>query len=419
MTHSTSADIAVIGAGAAGLFAAIHAGRAGARVIALDGARTLGAKILVAGGGRCNVTHHAVSERDYCGSTLPAIRNVLRRFPVEETVAFFRARGVELKREDTGKLFPVSDSAKTVLRALLTAAEEAGVEIVFPRKVRSLRRDGHGWELTHEGGGVRAARVILAAGGQSLPKSGSDGSGMALARSAGLRVTERVFPALVPLTLPPDHWLCGLSGIATPARLSVHGPSGKTIASTAGPVLMTHFGLSGPAVLDISRRLLDARLDDAGATLRVALVPGADAAALDAALAGLGPAAVGSLLKSHGLAERLSIAACAQAGLTVEATGSSLRKEARKALVRVLTALEVPVIGARGWNYAEVTAGGVPLSELHLKTMEARPAPGLHLCGEVCDVDGRIGGFNFQWAWASGFVAGTSAAAAAGAGTDG
>ncbi|MFM2165476.1 MAG: hypothetical protein RL325_1913, partial [Planctomycetota bacterium] len=175
-------DVIVVGAGAAGLFAAIHAGRAGARVLALDGAKTLGAKILVAGGGRCNVTHHAVDEKAYAGSSPNAIKNVLRRYGVAETVKFFEAYGVELKREDTGKLFPTTDDAHTILDALLQAARDAGVEIRHPQRVTAIERAPEGspvggFIVRGDWGEVRAPRVILATGGKALPKSGSDGVG--------------------------------------------------------------------------------------------------------------------------------------------------------------------------------------------------------------------------------------------------
>ena len=186
MTESTH-PLVVVGAGAAGLMTAIVAGRAGLKgVIALDGARTLGAKILVAGGGRCNVTHHAVHERDYAGATPASIRRVLSRFTVAETIEFFAQLGVELKREETGKLFPVTDNARTVLQALLRAAADAGVEIRHPDRVRAVETDEDGsFRVRADAGDLRARRVVLATGGRSLPKSGSDGAGLEMAVSLG------------------------------------------------------------------------------------------------------------------------------------------------------------------------------------------------------------------------------------------
>jgi predicted Rossmann fold flavoprotein len=403
--------LVVVGAGAAGLMTAIHAGRAGLQgVVALDGARKLGAKILVAGGGRCNVTHHAVDERDYAGSTPAAIRRVLSRFTVEDCVTFFEALGVRLKREDTGKLFPVTDDARTVLDALLHAAADAGVDLRHPCRVDAV-------EAVHEGGfkvrgawgELRAERLALCTGGCSLPKSGSDGAGLAMARSLGHAVTERVVPSLVPLLLDEGCWLRNLSGVAVPAELRVVGPGGKRLVRFRNAVLCTHFGLSGPASLDISRHWTLHRADDAGVRLQLALLPDMDEAACDRWLLDGTGRGVLTRLREH-LPERLARAVLEAAGVAADATPQRIDRERRRELVRHLVGLDLPVTGDRGFTYAETTAGGVPLREVHLETMESRVRPGLHLAGEVLDVDGRIGGFNFQWAWASGFVAGSAAA---------
>jgi predicted Rossmann fold flavoprotein len=404
------ADVVVVGAGAAGLMAAIWAGRTGPgrRVVALDGARTLGAKILVAGGGRCNVTHHAVDTTAYAGSSPHAIAKVLRRFDVPQTVAFFQELGIALKREPTGKLFPTTDSAKTVLAALLAAADQAGVSIRHPWRVETVEVVDGGFRVAGSGGEIRARRLVLATGGKSLPKSGSDGHGYRLAQALGHTITPRVFPALVPLLLPPGHFLCALSGIAVPARLDLWSPSGKLLRSFANSTLCTHFGLSGPGVLDMSRYYLDAAQDDPAARLTIHWLPERTAAQVDQDLQALGRQAVGTYLRAA-LPDRLARALCAEAGVEPEQTGAQLPRVQRTALVRALTALPLPITGNRGYNFAEVTAGGVPLAELRLETMESRRCPGLYCCGEICDVDGRIGGFNFQWAWASGYLAGTAA----------
>ncbi len=426
-------DIAVVGAGAAGLFAAIWAGRAlrasgkgHGSVVALDGAKKLGAKILVAGGGRCNVTHHAVDEKQYAGTSRPAIRNVLRRFDVPQTVAFFKELGVELKREETGKLFPVTDDAHTVLNALLGAAADAGAALVHPWRVGRVERSPYGIFLIHpetaatpEDGGVRseqaraavrAHRVVLATGGRALPLTGSNGQGYTLARALGHTITDRVFPALVPLTLSRDHWICGLSGITLPATLEVRSATGKRLQQFTNSTLCAHFGLSGPGVLDISRYYTDAIRDDARAQLVMSWLPGQTLETVDAALARLGRTSPARWLQDSGLPERVARALCEQSGIDPAAPCHALTRESRRGLAALVVQTPLPITGDRGFTYAEVTAGGVPLSEIHLDTMESRVCRGLHLCGEILDVDGRIGGFNFQWAWASGFVAGTSAA---------
>lgn len=406
----TEADLVVVGAGAAGLMAAVFAGRGGRPAIVLEGARTLGAKILVAGGGRCNVTHDVVDESSYAGSKPNAIRKVLRRFDVPETVRFFREQGVEFFREDTGKLFPVSNKARSILDALLQAAADAGSLVCHPCRVTAVRREAEQFVIEGDGFATRARRLILATGGKSLPKSGSDGAGWEFARALGHTVTPRLLPALVGLTLEEDCFVRGLSGLTLEAALTVAAPSGKRLATRTASTLCTHFGLSGPGPMDISRHFLDAQLDDPGARLSISWLPGASEEALDAELREIGKRTVLRALAEK-LPERLARCLCAAAGIDTSLAGHGLSREQRRALVRAVFATPLPVSGTRGWNQAEATAGGVPLAELKLKTMESRVCPGLYLCGEMLDVDGRIGGYNFQWAWASGFVAGSSAAA--------
>ncbi|MDX2136654.1 MAG: NAD(P)/FAD-dependent oxidoreductase [Chloroflexota bacterium] len=406
---SEQADIAIIGAGAAGLFAGIWAGRTSRnrKIVMLDGAAKLGAKILVAGGGRCNVTHDVVDEMAYAGASRNAIRKVLRRFDVPETITFFRELGVELKREDTGKLFPTTDSARTVLDALLRAAQDAGVEVRYPRRVETVERAGDSLVIRGAWGSISARQVVLATGGKALPKSGSDGHGYTIAQSLGHSLTEHIFPALVPLLLPDGHFLRDLSGISADAALTVHAASGKAILSFSGSTLCTHFGLSGPAPLDISRYYTAARCDDSGAWLAINWLPGTTAETWEAYI--MAHPKEGALKYLHQrLPDRLARALLAETGVEAGTVFGALTREARRRLVQTVTALRLPITGDRGYTYAEVTAGGVPLTEIRLETMESRVCPGLHLCGEICDVDGRIGGYNFQWAWASGYVAGIS-----------
>ena len=412
MIESTH-PLVVVGAGAAGLMTAIVAGRAGLKgVIALDGARTLGAKILVAGGGRCNVTHHAVHERDYAGATPASIRRVLSRFTVAQTIEFFAELGVELKREETGKLFPVTDNARTVLQALLRAAADVGVEIRHPDRVLAIEAcEDDSFRIRSEHGTLCARRVVLATGGRSLPKSGSDGAGLAMAVALGHTLTERVVPSLVPLILQEGHWLRELSGLALPAELRVTDPAGKRLARFEGSLLCTHFGLSGPVALDISRHWTLQRAVQPQARLEASLLPDLDPSGADRWILDATGRSLISRLRER-LPERMARAVLQASRVTPETTPQQLPKERRRDLVRNLVALDLPVTGDRGFTYAETTAGGVPLTEVRLETLESRLRPGLHMVGEMLDVDGRIGGFNFQWAWASGFVAGQSAAEA-------
>jgi predicted Rossmann fold flavoprotein len=209
----------------------------------------------------------------------------------------------------------------------------------------------------------------------------------------------------VPLTLPRDHFLCGLSGVTTPATFTLRGPTGKRLASFTDSTLCTHFGLSGPGVLDVSRHWLDA---EPGSVLHANWLPGTTTESVDSDLAELRGESPARFL-SRRVPERLARGLCEHAGVDPAAPAHALTRERRRVLARAVTDLALPITGDRGYNFAEVTAGGVPLSELRLETMESRVCPGLHLCGEICDVDGRIGGYNFQWAWASGHVAGAAA----------
>jgi len=399
-------DCAIIGAGAAGLFAAIWAGRSspGSRIIAFDGARKLGAKILVAGGGRCNVTHFEVSERDFNGSTPASIRRVLARFGVDETIGFFKELGVEFKREDTGKLFPVTDDAHTVLDALLAEARRVGVELRHPDRVRAIRADASSlFEIESDTGTMLARRVILATGGRALPKSGSDGFGFELARRLGHSITPLMTPALVPLRLADGHWIRSVSGIATDAEVVVRD-QGRVIGRFRGSVLCTHFGLSGPAILDASRHLLHA----SDGSLSIRWLPDVPDDRLDAWLLDGAGSSMLTRLRRH-LPERLARTLLACAEIDPSASPHQIPRDRRARLVAELGPAALPVTESRGDTFAEATAGGVPLREVRLETLESRMQPGVHLIGEVLDVDGRIGGFNFQWAWASGFVAGCAA----------
>jgi predicted Rossmann fold flavoprotein len=246
---------------------------------------------------------------------------------------------------------------------------------------------------------IRADRIILAAGGRSVPKTGSDGSGYALVRMLGHTVTQ-TFPALVPLVIEKGHWITELSGISVDAELAVKSPTRRIVQRHRGSMLFTHFGVSGPVVLDISRHWIAHQ----PATLSANFLPGQTFESVDASLIAAAKrnphATIGSVLR---LPDRLI------AQLAPQTTLGRLSKEERRRIMRDLVDYTMPAIRDRGFEYAEVTAGGVPLSEIDVGTMESRICPKLYLCGEILDVDGRIGGFNFQWAWASGRLAGIGA----------
>lgn len=412
------ADIVVVGAGAAGLMAAISAARRapGRRVVALDGAKTIGAKILVAGGGRCNVTHHAVTERDYAGGNARIIKHVLAAFGVRDTVRFFEDLGVTLKHEETGKLFPTTDRARTVLDALLTALRESGAELRFPARVRAVERaasnaSGAHFRVVTDESTISAERVILATGGKALPKSGSDGAGYAIATALGHTLTDPIIPSLVPLVVNEPEWLRQLSGVAVTGTLHLVSSTGKRLRSITHDILCTHFGLSGPGPMDMSRHWAMVRLTDPQAHLIINWLSDASATteSVDAALQSSTVSAL-AWLRTR-LPERLARALLDAAHIDPAASLRQLTRDSRRSLAALIAECPVRPTETRGFTYAEATAGGVPLEEIHAATLASRVCDGLFLSGEILDVDGRIGGFNFQWAWATGHLAGKAAAA--------
>jgi predicted Rossmann fold flavoprotein len=423
MNSGNQLDIAIVGCGAAGMMAGIFAGREAKkrlRIAALDGASAVGAKILVAGGGRCNVTHDVIHPVDYAPANRHRVNKVLRSFSVEQTIAFFNSLGVQLKVEDTGKLFPTTNQARTVLDALLKALTADGVQLLQGRRVSAIRHqsaesDTPGrFVLETSQGPYTARQLILCTGGKALPRTGSDGLGYTFASELGHHVTATT-PALVPLTLPAGHWLTGLSGIAFETTLSLWSSTRKRLHQQNGAMLLTHKGVSGPCAMDMSRHWLAARRTDPGVTLSAALLPGKDFQAIDQLLVGqleARPTASMLMILRTWLVERLAQGVLAQAEIAPAVQARNLSRQARRTLAGLLEALPVPVTGDRGYTCAEVTAGGVPLEEVELATMASRKCPGLYLAGEILDVDGRIGGYNFQWAWCTGRLAGLAAARA-------
>jgi len=407
-------DVVVVGAGAAGLAAAIFGARLkpGLRVAVLDGAAKVGAKILVSGGGRCNVTHETVGPADFWGGSPHVVRRILAAFPVERTVAFFKEIGVALHVEERGKLFPDSNSARTVLDALLAEARRLGVDLRSAHRVTAVaRRDGL-FQLSTSGGELAARRIVLATGGLSLPKTGSDGGGYRLAASLGHTLVSTT-PGLEPLLLEGDFH-AALSGIAHPVEISVRVEGRKPVL-LEGPMLWTHFGISGPAALDASRHWQRGRVEGSAVTVTANLLPGNDFSSLEAKLLQLAQSQPRTNLRntlSTLLPGKVAEAVLARMKLRGDTTLANLSREDRRTLVKALLEWPLPVVGGRGYNFAEVTAGGVPLTEVDPSTLESRPCPGLYFTGEILDVDGRLGGYNFQWAWSSAWVVASALARA-------
>jgi predicted Rossmann fold flavoprotein len=423
LIHEETCDVAVIGAGAAGLAAAIFAAETAKNscrctIVVLDGAKTIGAKILVSGGGRCNVTNDVVAPTDFFGNR-HIIKNVLAAFPVENTIQWFASLGVELKCEETGKVFPVTNKARTVLNALVERCRELDVVILPDHRVRDadcLADKDSGFVIYHAQGTLRARKVILATGGRSLPKSGSDGYGYELVRRLGHQVTPTV-PALVPLVLDNTMFHAQLSGLSHEIELTTI-INGRMVDRRTGSFLWTHFGISGPVVMDASRFCTLAHAKGQIAELCGNFLPGRTQEQVKQwFVEQTTKQPRRSLTKTLVplIPERFAEFLCRHVGCDPQMAIAQLPRNDRGRLLGALTKFQFPVVRDRGWNHAEVTAGGIPLEEVNFRTMESKLVPGLYLIGEILDCDGRIGGFNFQWAWATGYLSGRAAARGNGA----
>lgn len=404
--------VIVIGAGAAGLLAARFAAAGGARVEVLERTRDGGRKILISGGGRCNVLPGvARPERYVTASSANRLRRVLRSWPLAEQRSFFTsALGIDLVLEpETGKLFPASHRARDVRDGLVAAVRRAGARFRFDTQVVGLGAppsEGAGWRVHLAGGETLVAdRVVVATGGLSVPATGSDGAGLQWLEALGHTV-HRLYPALTPLTGLPEH--AELAGVSLTVR--IRAPGARPRFETTDGFLFTHRGYSGPSVLDASHLTVARSSADARQSLRVQWCE-ADEAAWDAMLLSARQGIVGGVVSDH-LPGRLARRLVREAGVPWDRSVSRLTRGERRDLVRTLADYDLPWNGNEGYKKAEVTGGGVALGEIDLRTLESRLAPGLFLCGELLDAFGPIGGHNFLWAWATGRAAGRGAALA-------
>jgi predicted Rossmann fold flavoprotein len=378
-------------------------------VLLLERTRDGGRKILISGGGRCNVLPSALDEsRFVTDSSINTLRLILRSWPLREQIRFFDERlGLQLTLEaESGKLFPRSNRARDVRDALLGEATSLGAMLRFGVEVGDVERDATGerWVVSvSHGTPIEADAVVLATGGLSVPQTGSDGTGLRIAAALGHEM-HPTYAALTPLTAnsPAHAALAGISGTVTLRALEAR----KRWEATGG-FLFTHRGYSGPTVLDLSHLAVRARLAGQPQQITVQWTPD-DAAAWDAALQQGGTVHVGTLLR-RALPERLAAMILASAQVEGGEPVAHLKREERRRLVEALTAMPLPWTGDEGYRKAEVMGGGVALSAIDPRTMESRREPGLFLCGELLDAFGPIGGYNFLWAWVTGRAAGAGA----------
>ncbi|MDP3860735.1 MAG: NAD(P)/FAD-dependent oxidoreductase [Phaeovulum sp.] len=387
-------DVAILGAGAAGMMAAIEAARRGRRVVVIDHARAPGEKIRISGGGRCNFTNLSTAPERFLSRNPRFARSALSRFTPGDFIARVDRAGIGWHEKTLGQLF-CDGSATQIVRMLTDEIRAAGVSLRLGVEIGAVRREA-GFVIETSAGPLGAESLVVATGGKSVPKMGASGLGYRIAEGFGIGLVE-TRPALVPLTLAAAE-LAGtsaLAGVALPVRIS------SARQSFDEALLFTHRGISGPAVLQISSYWRE------GETLVLDLAPGCDLAVLlRAARAEAGRSAVHNVL-ARWLPERLAVFVAAQAG--VAGRLADLPNAALDRLAAQVNGWHLRPLGSEGYRTAEVTLGGVDTGALDARTMAARAVSGLYFVGEVVDVTGWLGGYNFQWAWSSGWAAGQAA----------
>ena len=407
----------MIGAGAAGTMAAIFAASNGAETMLLERTKDGGRKILISGGGRCNILPATVDESRFVTDSSPhTLRRIVRSWPLREQIEFFeRDAAIPLMEEAaSAKLFPKSESARDVRDKLLGLARARGVTTATGVVVTHLHRDGHEWRVTQQDGPpFNADAVIVATGGLSVPATGSDGLGLAFVEQLGHTV-NRTYAALTPLVRTDAKARADtttdfstLAGVSLPVTLTARASGLTSMAS--GGFLFTHNGYSGPAVLDVSHVAVRSREEmKRPARIAVRWTP-FDDKEWEAALRPMGARTVLNAVSAH-VPGRLAEALMAASGVDLRRKLAQLTRDERSRLIDTLVRGELPWSGDEGYKKAEVTGGGVALSDIDPRTMESRRHRGLFLCGEMLDAFGPIGGYNFLWAWATGRAAGVGAA---------
>ncbi|MGR3632329.1 MAG: NAD(P)/FAD-dependent oxidoreductase [Limimaricola soesokkakensis] len=393
MNNIRQINTLILGAGAAGLFAAIHAGGG---TLVIDHARNPGEKIRISGGGRCNFTNLRTAPECFLGANPHFHKSALARYTAWDFLDLVRRHGIAWHEKTLGQLF-CDGKATQIVAMLLAEMREAGAELSLETSLVELSRDESGFRAVIERAGqretIRAARIVVATGGKSIPKMGATGLAYRVAEQFGLPLVE-TRPGLVPLTFP-DRF-AGLSGVALPVRAQADGPAFDEA------LLFTHRGLSGPAILQASSYWRE------GGEIRLDLAPGGTLAeSLRAARRSDGKKAVKTVLAQHLPARLVEVWATEH---PMQGNMADQSDRAIDALCEGLRNWRLTPTGTEGYRTAEVTLGGVSTEALSSKTMEAKSVPGLHFIGECVDVTGWLGGYNFQWAWASGFAAGTAIA---------
>ena len=395
--------VAVIGGGASGLMAALTAAQQGASVVLLERQGRVGRKLLATGNGRCNLTNLELSENNYHGARPNFARPALTAFGPEETLAFFRGLGLLTAAEAGGRVYPLSDQAGSVVDVLRFAAEGAGVETRADFDVTAIRRNGDGFSVCSDSGSVPADRVVLCCGGMAGGRLGGTKSGYELLRALGHHVTK-LYPALVQLRTD-NTFVRSLKGVRADAGVRLER-DGQALAESAGEVQFADYGVSGPAVFEISRA---AATEPGELTIHLDLLRDMDfaeaAETVEARRQALPGLTLENLLTGT-VHNRLGRTVLRYAGYDLSAPVGGLRRRDVNRIAGALKDFVLPVTGTQGFEGAQVTAGGARTDEFDPETLESRLVPGLYAAGEVLDIDGDCGGYNLQWAWASGRLAG-------------
>lgn len=404
------ADVTVIGAGASGLMAAVWAARHGARTILIEQNARVGKKLLVTGNGRCNLSNQNISESNFHGNPAFAV-GILSRFGLNETLNFFRESGLEIATDEAGKLFPHSLQASSVLDVLRFACCKYNIQTICNTPVESICPKSGCFQIVGKGlEGITSKTVIVSTGGNAMPSTGSDGHFINILRKLGHPVVPAQ-PSLVPLNLEGKlHRI--MEGMKWVARVSVVS-NGKESADSTGDIIFTSYGISGSAVLNVSRWAAGGCLTGLNVELALDLLPSVSPeearGILDFRIQRLPEWTIENLFNGW-INKRIGQAVSRSAGMEFSQTLASIQPEKTKILAGLLKNWRFKVTSPAGWQNAQVTAGGVDTRSINSLTLESLVCPGLFLSGEIIDVDGDSGGYNLQWAWSSGAVAGMSAA---------
>ena len=399
----------MIGAGAAGSMAAIFAAAGGADVVLIERTKDGGRKILISGGGRCNVLPARLDETRFVTDSSPnLLRKMARAWPLAEQVAFFEdeLRIPLVEETESAKLFPVSNKARDVRDRLLAHARAKGADLLMDTHVIGIAPTDAGWRVERaQGSPLDVDVVIVATGGLSVPNTGSDGFGLTTLAKLGHTI-HPTYAALTPLTADPAPF-AGLAGVSLTVTLTARSEQRTAIAT--GGFLFTHHGYSGPSVLDVSHVAVRSRAEKGSPARIFVRWTALGDKEWEAALQPQGARTVAGAVRAE-MPDRLATALVERAKVDPSRLLSELRREERLRLIEMLVRGELPWTGDEGYKKAEVTGGGVSLAEIDPRTMESKRHPGLFLCGEVLDAFGPIGGYNFYWAWATGRAAGIGAA---------